>query len=279
MPYSTRILADSITTHGNRLTTWEVTYPRMVHADFMSHRMFSRSSSSSRAAPIQKTLRAVWYDPAMPVWWGVNQSGMQARSQLTGWRLAAARRIWLAGRVLAIAVAWSLWRVGLHKQLANRVLEPWAWITVIASATEVSNFFGLRLHPDAQPELQRAAMMMWESREASEPRLLAAGEWHLPLTDDVEELRANYSEEAICKIAIGRCARVSYLTHDGRRDPAADVALTDGKLLPSGHMGPFEHVATPAGAGERVGNFVGWRQYRAGLRNEADFAARGAEET
>ena len=147
------------------------------------------------------------------------------------------------------------------KQLANRLLEPFLWHTVIVTATEWGNFWGLRISPFAQPEIQRPAALMREAMDASVPKVLQPGEWHAPLTVDRENLvLERYTEREIAEISAARCARVSYLTHDGKRDPKADLALYD-KLVEPGHMAPLEHVATPNSKNTEhdfVGNFCGW---------------------
>jgi hypothetical protein len=267
--YSVRILADSLAPCGKRLTTFEVTYPRFVHSELMTHRQLSRNSASSRAIPIQRMIRATIADPAHPIHWGANQAGMQARAELTGWRLRVARALWFGARWFAVLVAWLLWRVGLHKQIANRLLEPWMWITVIVSATEWSNFFALRDHPDAQPEI---ALLAWRMRCAyteSQPVRLRAGEWHLPFVDEMEAHRIRSLSLDPRTVSVGRVARVSFLTHDGRRDFHEDVKLHDrlrGALPP--HMSPFEHVAMALRTPEQSGNFIGFRQYRKEIPNE-----------
>lgn len=269
MPFAVRILADSLAPCGKRLTTFEVTYPRFVHSELMTHRHLSRNSSSSRAIPIQKMIAAVARDPAHPVHWGANQAGMQAREALSGWRLTAARSLWFGSRWIAIAAAWMLWRIGLHKQIANRILEPWMWITVVISATEWANFFALRDHPDAQPEIACLAALMRAAHTISEPRRLRAGEWHMPYLDDGEEQRIRSLTLDPRAVSVGRTARVSYLTQDGRRDFYDDVKLHDrlrGAMPP--HMSPFEHVAQACSTLERSGNFIGFRQYRKEIPNE-----------
>lgn len=290
MAYRVRMLADSIGHNGVRLTTWELTYPRFVHAELMTHRLFSRNSASSRAIPTKKLMRQIRRDPAMPVWWGKNQTGMQAREELTGWRLALVKRLWLSARWGALAAAWLLGVLGFHKQIANRILEPWMFITVIVTATEWDNWFKLRCHPDAQPEIGWVAKEMQRQYLAATPRLVAWGMWHAPLVSD-EEYEEAFDKGPpypdFQKISAGRCARVSYLTHDGKRDWAADVELAE-KLMKSGHWSPFEHVAqampccymTEMGvengfneehrkecgqdtARDWSGNLRGWTQYRA----------------
>jgi hypothetical protein len=162
----------------------------------------------------------------------------------------------------------------VHKQLANRLLEPFMWHTVIVSATEWDNFWHLRAHPDAQPEIRRIAVMMREAWEGSTPRPCGPEQWHLPLTDDLQVGGPDgLSLEDAIKVCVGRCARVSYLTHAGRRDPAADITLHD-RLLSSGHLSPFEHAARPLGGGGWSGNFRGWTAYRKEIPGESDFLAR-----
>lgn len=271
MAYEAKILADSISLDRNRLTTFEITYPRFVHSELMTHRLFSRNSASSRAIPIQKMIERIQDDPVLPVWWGKNQAGMQANEELPDEQIALCRNDWLFARDAAIKRAMDMHKRGLHKQIVNRLLEPWMWITVIVSATEWENFFHLRCHPDAQPEIQKIAYMMRDAYLINNPRKFLVDEpipWHLPLInqEDLESWAAcELSDMDLVKIGVGRCARVSYLTHDGKRDPQADIDLC-GRLATSGHWSPFEHVATPDPG--RHGNFIGWRQYRKDFENE-----------
>jgi hypothetical protein len=265
MAWSCKILQDSISLAGVRLTTFEVTYPRMIHAEIMTHKMLSKNAASSRAIPIQKMLQRVKEDPAMPVWWGKNQSGMQASEQLEGAKLLDAQWTWLQARDRAVQAVELMELIGLHKQISNRILEPWMWITVIISGTEWANFFALRCHKDAQPEFQKIAKMMRHAYYTNKPveRLL-----HLPLIQPEERRDQTLSFGDLKKISVGRCARVSYLTHDGKRDPQADIDLHD-KLMVSGHWSPFEHVASAME--DPVcwsANFRGWHQYRKDFANE-----------
>lgn len=272
MAYSCKILEDSINPVGVRLTTFEITYPRMVLAELNTHRVFSRNAASSRAIPVQKLIDQVLQDPVLPVWWGKNQAGMSAREELTGAERDAAEAAWLKSRDDAVSNARALLDIGMHKQIVNRLLEPWMWVTNILTASEFSNFFALRCHPDAQPELKHIADMMAELYALHTPKQLMEGEWHMPLVPDRAELKtAGYDTAAILKIASGRAARVSYLTHDGKRDPQADIELHD-RLLASGHMSPFEHCAMAKDNDNFYGNFRGFCQYRKFLPNESDFS-------
>lgn len=290
MGYNVKILLDSISPAGRRLTTWELTYPRFVHAELMTHRLFSRNSASSRAIPNEKLRKRVAEDPALPVWWGKNQSGMQAREELSGEDLENVKRVWLTARDHALAYSELLAKYGLHKQLCNRLIEPWMFITVIVSATTFGNWFHLRDHKDAQPEIAWVAREMHRLYRESMPRDLKVGEWHLPLisTNDVSDVHSCLDEAGefstdlrddivttiLKKISVGRVARVSYLTHDGRRNLDEDIALHN-KLLAGGaasdplHMSPFEHVAQCLeNPNEQSGNFRGWKQYRKEIKGE-----------
>lgn len=267
---SAKVIEDSVNYAGdrlcNRLTTWVLVYPRFVHSELMTHRVFSRNASSSRAIPVSKMLKQVWNDPAMPIHWGKNQPGMQADNQLVGWRKAAARWLWKAtGRAVCIPV-WVANKLGLHKQIANRMLEPWQWIHVVLTATELDNWFELRNHKDAQPEIRELAKAMLVSMRESRPRLLGDSQtaegWHLPFVRDFE--RDKYSLAGLLKMSAARCARVSYLTHDGLVPSVAkDLELYE-KLVGSSprHASPVEHQACKFSLDAQSGNFRGFIQYR-----------------
>ena len=153
-----KIIADSISViTGIRLTTMELSYHRYIHSEFMTHRMFSRNASSSRAIPIKKLLEQVKNDPMMPIHWGSNKPGMQAGEELKGEDLHVAQREWINAANNAVDTASHLQELGLHKQIANRLLEPFLAIKVVVTATEWENFFKLRIHKDAQPEIQELA--------------------------------------------------------------------------------------------------------------------------
>ncbi len=271
--YEAKILADSINVNGDRLISFEITFPRIVLAEFNTHRVLSRNSASSRAIPIGKMLRRVQEDPFIPIWWGKNQKGMAAVEELAGEDKQEAMHRWLAARDQAISAVRHLQEVDVHKQIANRLLEPWLWHTVICSSTEYDNFFGLRRHKDAQPEIKRIADMMFEERRKSEPVFLKEGEWHLPLMPDIEELQLRLTEAQRAMVSCARCARVSYLTHDGKRDVQEDLNMAE-RLLASNHLSPFEHAAYATTRTDLdLGNFKGFRQYRKRIPNEAVFRA------
>lgn len=278
--HAARILADSTSPDGVRLTTMEVVFPRIVLAEFNTHRVFSRNSASSRAIPIQKMLRLVNENPYVPSEWGKNQKGMQADEPLGEDEIALAKAAWLDARDAAVERVQSLLEIGVHKQLTNRLLEPFMWHTVVCTATEWSNYFNLRCHPAAHPDIRLVSEKMKACMDASTPKVLDYDEWHMPLIFDEDYDDAILEnptnplavQEKLCKISVGRCARVSYLTHDGKRDHEKDIELFD-RLFVGGHMSPFEHVAKPAPDGQEdqfFGNFKGWIQYRKTIPNEED---------
>jgi thymidylate synthase ThyX len=203
-------------------------------------------------------------DPAMPVEWGRNQSGMQAHERIDDALSSQADAVWIAARDAAVAHAQQLADLGVHKQLVNRVLEPFLWHVVVVSATEWDNFFAQRCHPDAQPEIRGAAEAMRDAIAASRPNEVGVGGWHLPYLRDGELdelLAAGHDLEVAKRISVARCARVSYLTQDGVRDWSKDLELYDRLTTQQPpHASPLEHVATPDDRG--TGNFRGWQQLR-----------------
>jgi thymidylate synthase ThyX len=259
VPYQADVLLDSRSPGGHRLTTFVLRFPRFVLPEFNTHRMFSRNASSSRAIPTAKLIEQLQDDPVEPVEWGRNRAGMQARELLSADQAAAAREAWHAARGAAMSHAEQLRAIGVHKQIVNRVLEPWMWASVIVSATTYDNFFTLRCHPDAQPEIKRVADLMRSAYEQSRPREVETGAWHLPFIEGHEDLAL--PEETQRKVAVARAARVSYLNHVGGRDIEADLALHQ-RLLDGGHWSPFEHVAMATDGDAAFNNFTGWQAYR-----------------
>lgn len=310
-----KILLDSVNPSGNRITSWVLTYPRFYHSEVMTHRVFSRNAASSRAIPVKKMIDEIRINAAMPIFWGKNQSGMQAKEELddilqnykvtqvnadgiTGSVMnvtakQAAKHEWLAARDSAIKHAERMLELGLHKQIANRILEPFMHMTVILTGTEFENYFSLRAHADAQPEFQDLAYKMLDLYQSNEPKLLREGEWHIPFGDNLDDARLTellrkdprvdtptrgaygeytdgnwtvenvfrWKQEYKIKIATARCARVSYLNFEGKDDYLKDIELHD-VLSSSGHWSPFEHCACSLGNSEWSGNFRGWKQYR-----------------
>lgn len=287
MTISAKIIADSVSPAGICLVTMQLRYPRFIHSEFMTHRVFSRNASSSRAIPVERMIAELRRDPAMPVYWGSNKPGMQAGEEVDS--IHNVTSDWLEAMENAIYKAQKLIASGLHKQIANRILEPWAHINVVVTATDWMNFFDLRRHPDAQPEMRVLAEAMYKEMVDHKPVMLQPGEWHLPYVMDDDRLTMREYDGGmnledpryfgtLIKVSAARCARVSYLTHDGRTTTIEeDLALYD-RLVGSVplHASPCEHQATPDilskadpngftlkwNNPEDHGNFDGWRQYR-----------------
>jgi len=294
MTIAAKVIADSVSPEDIRLTAMQLRYPKFIHGEFMTHRVLSRNASSSRAIPVERMIQDVLDDPVVPVFWGKSQKGMQAVEELGELEKLIAMGAWLFARDKAVKEARNLSWAGAHKQVVNRLIEPWCHINVVVTSTEWANFFALRRHADAQPEMRALADAMWEARERSVPRPLKPGEWHLPYVAH-EEAVASYVLDPEAwpsfpvRLSVARCARVSYLTHEGTKpEVAKDLALYD-RLVGSApmHASPAEHQATPDERGlfdsgrpltnpppgpwkhpEQHGNFVGWRQFRKMLPDE-----------
>lgn len=266
MAYECSVICDSVSHVGVRLTTFMVRFPRFILAEVNTHRMLSRNFESSRAIPVERRIAMVQADPFIPEAFGKNRRGMQASENLDPLQAQQAEEVWYDALEAALDSARELATLGVHKQLANRILEPFAWVTGIITATDWDNFFALRCNPQAQPEFRRLAVMMRDCMDASKPKEVGQDGWHLPLvsTEDRQETWH------LTKLSAARCARVSYLTHAGVRDESEDIRLYED-LVRNGHMSPLEHQATPMSTPHHRGNLRSWKQARKFLPNEAVF--------
>lgn len=253
MTITAKILADSITTQGSRVTTFELEYPRFIHSELMTHRIFSKNAASSRAIPINRAIELLQENPAMPVHWGKNQAGMQASGELDPIQIEAAKAVWLAARDSAISHIKVLTDMGGHKQWVNRIGEPWQVIKTVLTGTDFENLWWLRDHKDAQPEFAVLAKLMHTAYEESTPFRLFRGEWHVPYvnvkrTESTLEYwldeETQIDVETAKKISASCCAQVSYRKLDDSLNKALDIYE---KLVSMGtpHFSPFEHQATP----------------------------------
>ena len=293
-----KIIADSINDSGTRLTTYLLTYPRFIHSELMTHRVFSRNSASSRAIPFDKMIKMVQEDPFIPIAWQKDHKGMQGSEYIDPHNDPTCAPIsdWLSARDCAVESAKEMHADGITKQLCNRLLEPFMWHTVIVTATEWNNFFDLRCpkynigegplfkskkdsinymkskgidtsfgelfvsnlewikasESGAEIHIQALAEAMWDAMNESTPKHLSAGELHIPFGDNINlpspiPIPAGYTlDEGVqllkAKIAVARCARLSYMTFDGKIDYGKDIELYT-MLERNKHMSPFEHVA------------------------------------
>lgn len=290
-----KIIADSIAPSGIRMTTMEIEYPRFILAELNTHRMLSKNSSSSRAIPTPSMLDHIQRSPATPVYWGKNQSGMQAKEELNSNELQLAKTIWARACNAAVGYAKEFHAANLHKQITNRITEPWMTMKTVISGTEWANFFHLRDHPDAQPEIRELARVMHAAMTSSYPKELLPGEWHLPyvhicrgMLGEVfyrDDFGTEISLEDARIISASCCAQVSYRKNDDSLDKARAIYKQLVESTPA-HASPVEHQATPmihtrypfdqsgvthvdASNQRWSGNLRGWVQFRKLIPTEA----------
>jgi hypothetical protein len=284
MPISADIVCDSVYTPSPdsgpvRLTTFEITHNRFILAEVNTHKVLSKNSASSRAIPVEKQVKKIADEIALPVVWPTEQKGMQGGEPLSEAAQAAAVQEWMTAAQNAINTVLKLRDIPwdkdeaqleaegggggevLHKSVVNRLLEPFMWHTAVVTGTAWENFFLQRAHKDAQPEFQAVAKLMLEKYRSNRPVNLNPGEWHLPYVSqedrdevwgDLDPSSGEYLDgwTTLAKISAGRCARTSYLTQNGTRDLSEDLTLF-GRLIDRTsdeeprHWSPLEHPATP----------------------------------
>ena len=198
----------------------------------------SRSSASTRAIPVERVIQRILDDPFIPQF-SQHQKGMQGveiddpefqYKNAMIWRQALEQNIQLARQLAA---------QGVHKQHVNDLLKPFLRIPILITATEWENFFHLRTDKPCRPEFRVWAIAIKQAMEQSTPKVLKPGDWHIPFGD---QMPPGLSLSEQLQVATARCARLSYATHDGKRDVQEDMRLYN-QLLQDGHMGPFEHCA------------------------------------
>lgn len=258
-----KVICDSINEQGVRLTTFEIEYPRFILAELNTHRQLSKNSSSSRAIPIKNMLSQIEDNMAVPVYWGKAKSGMQADSEVDEdsvwwyrekWKFAYDEVSYRVEQLSDLVEGKKGFMQALHKQIPNRLIEPFQMMKTVITGTEWDNFFNLRIHPDAQPEICMLAYKMYKAMEESKPIELKGGEWHLPYVnlgwngkgelcyaDDGFDFIT--LEEAI-KLSAASCASVSYRTEGMTLEKAEKIfdMLIKAEVV---HSSPFEHLATP----------------------------------
>lgn len=298
---SAQVIADSITPQGERMTTMEIEYPRFILAELNTHRMLSKNSASSRAIPVTAMHESIRTQGAEPVFWGKNQAGMQAKEELQGSDRSMAKYIWAIARDMSIKFSKELNDLLVHKQIANRITEPWMMMKTVISGTEWANFYYLRDHPDAQPEIAELARVMHLAHKNSKPQLLNPGEWHVPYVNTYRNMVTGelmYSLGTGCEISADDakiisascCAQVSYRKNDDSLEKAQKIFQQLIFSKPA-HASPVEHQATPmdvntmcfyepetwqegvthvsAGSVLWSGNLAWWIQHRKLIEDEA----------
>lgn len=254
-----KVICDSVNPNGTRITTFELTYPRIIHAELLTHRVFSRNSASSRAIPVESVLALIEANPAQPVHWGKNQAGMQAKEELTGFELDAVKGLWKEAAQQAVGISRAMSQLGAHKQVANRPTEPYQFMKVVLTSTQLENWFWLRDHTDADPTIRALASAMNTEFSNSIPCELQYGQWHLPYVRCVEVIPMTVggrdkgvqlyfadgkevSLEEAKMISASCCAQVSYRKSDGSLEKAKVIydRLIESEPV---HASPVEHQA------------------------------------
>lgn len=251
---------------GQEAVSLRLRYPRLIHGEFMTHKMISKNAASSRAIKASKAILHALQNPARPVEWGMDNPGMQSRKLHPHAWLGKA--IWKAHAYASIAATYLLQKFKFHKQIANRVNETHSLIDVVMSATDMQNFFWLRYHPDADPTIRELAKAMFTVYHASNPMAIKPGEWHLPyiyrVRDDqgvlhyhklnitgtydcgaeVFEIGEEVDLETAREISASCAAQASFRNLDFSNKKASNIKA---RLIDSEpkHASPFEHPATP----------------------------------
>lgn len=285
---------------GVTLWSLEIEDPRFILAEINTHSMLEKNSASSRAQPVNAVNSQLLDNPAMPVWWGKKQSGMQAYEEVDDLTKEAAKAVWIEWSKTSASYAKVLDDMGLHKQITNRGTEAWHRTKTVISGTEWNNFFHLRTHHSTQPEFRELALCMKKAMESVTPRSIKNGEWHVPYVDRVfSEDGVRYfsdgqelSVEDALMVSASCCAQVSYRKSDTSLAKARSVfeRLNIGHESEPAHASPCTHQGTPMQAGiaqyipflwpkgvthvDRNGNlwsgkFKSFIQYRKLIPNEA----------
>lgn len=251
-----------------RIITYQFKFWKPLLAELNTHRALSRNAASSRAVPSKKIRERLIKDYFTPDYWGKNKKGMSASEGIDYQSSIESSDIWDEAFEAALEFHEKLEKLNVHKQLCNRILEPFMYVDVVVTATELKNFFSLRNNVQAQPEFMRVAEeaeMLWHNVE---PELLNPGEWHLPFISKNEKESLSASDLKI--ISSARCARVSYYLPDTKELSTLEKDIELGnRLKNNGHLSPFEHPAMALESCERHGNFVGWKQYRKFIQGES----------
>jgi len=251
MTVTAKIIADSINKRGTRVTTFELEYPRIIHSELMTHRVFSRNAASSRAIPVKTMIDLIESNPAMPSHWGKNQSGMQAKEELGELEKESVKQLWLNACKDAVSHARVMSDIGAHKQVINRITEPYQHMKVVLTATNYANWFYLRDHADADPTIAELAAKMKHEYDYNEPDWLEESAWHLPYVRTQkangtfpqrywDELGNQITLEQALMISVSSCAQVSYRKSDGSLEKAEVVYKRLIESKPT-HASPTEH--------------------------------------
>lgn len=263
---SAKVICDSISEQGVRITTFEVEAPRIILAEINTHNAISKNCSSTRAITLEKAINQVQTNGFTPLYWGEKKAGMSADKELDN--ITLANLSWETAKHNAVNSVKTLDSERLHKQIAGRLLEPFQMVKQVLTATDFDNFFNLRIHPTSQPEICMLAYKMHQAMQDSNPVLLRDGEFHLPYIERYNAVNPDNTDEVIddaviymvpsdsgngwmtlslqeaIKISASCCAQVSYRNTDMSLEKADKIfnMLVKADVL---HASCFEHLATP----------------------------------
>lgn len=276
--YNAKIVLDSVGNLGQRITTFEIEMPKWLVAEFNTHRMLSRNSASSRAIPTKQIIERVMTDPVIPIDFRSKNTGMVANEILSDEEYEQAKYMWLQARDLMVLQVEEMMKIGdgIDKQRINRLLEPWMYTVVVATATEWENFFYLRDSKEAQPEFAHIAHMMNElyTNNIASYRL-----WHLPYLEEdnidqdaidlcgANDYELDAVQTAMMLISAARCGRVSYYRQGDSKSQKDDV-LRGESFATNKHWSPLEHPAKEE-AWTYYGNLFAWKPLRKFYTNES----------
>jgi hypothetical protein len=259
--FDVRVILASEAPWGERIATIVARYPRFFHQEVLTHKDLVRNASSSRAIPFRKMLKITRKGMAAPIYWGKNKPGMAAHEELTGLALWWAKFMWYTTGHIVLSCAWLMSFSNVHKQIINRMIEPWTYINVQITATNWERMLSLRLDKAAQPEFQLLALLIRTALVEATYQKLRRGEWHLPWVRPGETMTLSLLNAK--KVSAARSARLSYTPiGEPTINVKKDIELAD-LLLEQKHLSPFEHQATPVKG--RYAAFDGWSNYRTEL--------------
>lgn len=162
------VIKNVINKQGDRLFIPLCTFPRIILSEVNTHRMFSRSSASSRAIPAKKMISSVKENTFIPIGFQKQHSGMQGNEYLTLGELEEAVAVWLDAADDAIKNSTKLVDADVTKQINNRVLEAFMYHTALVASTDDGweNFFSLRC-PQYHVENVDSASGIYRSKKSA----------------------------------------------------------------------------------------------------------------
>lgn len=246
------------------ITTMHIRVPRIIWPEILTHRVLSRNARSSRAVPERVMLEEIQRDPFVPWHWTRIQQGMQGEAghdnpvvllnpKTDLEEIHSNERAWLLARDSALGYAKAFAGAGYHKQIFNRIVEPYMWIDGLITTVTWNNLLWLRDDDAAEPHLRDIAVAIKQVLDSAKPQQLDDGDWHLPYIAAADYAaaadrfpRMSQQNEWLRKISAARCARMSYVPFNGEASYEAELQrylrLTSDARL---HASPMEHQATP----------------------------------